>query len=511
MDDVRKTIYGTIIGFLAVVVLWIGIVYINACGFTYTCHRGDLKVERTPIPTLVPATLPAINENVSGAAFNKCKVATVNLIAAWVSAGYSETEPFTFTDADGVTCQATFKKDVQRLFLEGNLWYPGALACATCHNSNVATATANMDLSSYQGMLMGSRRTDPNAKGNDIFGGGVWDQSKLHEMLFVKKMMPLGRPPDVPAEGPIVYAGQPTTSAPVETTIQEATATAQAPVAAITTTESAPVEIARPSNPGGPGKAISLTGDAVAGMQVFNSTCITCHGEQGVGGKPNPGSTDGTVPPLNPIDSTLVDTNHKTFATNMDLFIEHGSTPEGTNPVLKMPAWGDTNALTSQQVADVIAYIISLNEGNAPTAIVAASPTSAPAQPAATTASGTGEIARPSNPGGPGQAVELTGNIDIGKVIFNTNCVTCHGSDAKGGNPNPGSDDGTVPALNPIDSTMVSPDYKTFTTNIDLFIEHGSTPAGTNPVLSMPAWGDQKLLQPQNIADVIAYIISLNK
>jgi hypothetical protein len=226
MDDVKKTIYGTIIGFLLVVGAWVGIVYVSSCGYTFTCHRGDLAVQRTPIPTLIPATLPAVKVNASSDTFNKCKVTTVNLIGAWVSAGYSETEPFTFTDADGLTCQATFKKDVQRLFLEPNFWYAGALACASCHNSNVAAASANMDLSSYQSMLMGSRRTDPTAKGDDIFGGGVWEQSKLYETLFVRKYMPLGHPPGLPADGPIIYAGQPITSAPVETTLQEATAQA---------------------------------------------------------------------------------------------------------------------------------------------------------------------------------------------------------------------------------------------------------------------------------------------
>lgn len=231
MDDVRKTIYGALIGFLVIVLAWVGIVYVNACGFSFVCHRGDLPVQRTPIPTLLPATLPVQQANAGGTTFNKCKVAAVNLIGAWVSAGYSENEPFTFTDADGQTCQAVFKKDVQPLFLESNLWYPGALACASCHNSDVAVASANMDLSTYQGMLMGSRRTDPAAKGNDIFGGGVWEQSLLHEMLFVRKYMPLGRPPEVPAEGPIIYAGQPSSEAPTETAAPVAAEPVGAPTA----------------------------------------------------------------------------------------------------------------------------------------------------------------------------------------------------------------------------------------------------------------------------------------
>lgn len=119
---------------------------------------------------------------------------------------------------------------------------------------------------------------------------------------------------------------------------------------------------ARPSNAGGPGEAINLTGDPKAGEQIFSSICITCHGDQGKGGVQNPGSTDGTVPPLNPIDPTLKSSDYKTFATNLDLFIEHGSTPEGTNPQRSMLPFGDNKTLTPQQIADVIAYVISLNQ-----------------------------------------------------------------------------------------------------------------------------------------------------
>jgi len=120
-------------------------------------------------------------------------------------------------------------------------------------------------------------------------------------------------------------------------------------------------------------------------------------------------------------------------------------------------------------------------------------------------------IARPSNPGGPGAAIDLTGNVDSGKQIFVDNCQRCHGLDGTGNVPNPGTDDTTVPPLNPIDDTLVSSDYKTFATNVDLFIEHGSTPGGTIPNLIMPTWGDTGALKPQQISDVIAYIISLNK
>ncbi len=123
----------------------------------------------------------------------------------------------------------------------------------------------------------------------------------------------------------------------------------------------ATTEVARPSNPGGPGPAIGLTGDPKAGEKVYVDSCQKCHGEKGVGEVENPGSDDGTIPPLNPIDETMVNKDPKVFATNIDLFIEHGSKPEGDKPKEVMAAWGDDKKLTPQQIADVIAYVISLN------------------------------------------------------------------------------------------------------------------------------------------------------
>ena len=205
-NDFRKFMYTALTAFVLLLVFWISIVYISACGFTLTCNQGQRAAVRTPVPTLAAATLPAPDFSVAAPSFARCRIAAVNLIGAWVSAGYSDTEPFTFTDVDGKECEANFDDDVQPLFLESSLWYPGSLACASCHQSDLTVASAQFDQSSYDGMLMGSRRVD-GAKGNDVFGGGVWEESLLYENLYVKKYMPLGRPPEVPAEGPIVFAG----------------------------------------------------------------------------------------------------------------------------------------------------------------------------------------------------------------------------------------------------------------------------------------------------------------
>jgi mono/diheme cytochrome c family protein len=111
-----------------------------------------------------------------------------------------------------------------------------------------------------------------------------------------------------------------------------------------------------------PGDAINLTGDPAAGLVVFTNQCVQCHGENGAEGVANPDSDDGNVPLLNPIDPEIKGTDLKSFVLNVDLFIQSGSTPPGANPKLKMPAFGQTNLLTQQQIADVIAYIISLNK-----------------------------------------------------------------------------------------------------------------------------------------------------
>ena len=131
---------------------------------------------------------------------------------------------------------------------------------------------------------------------------------------------------------------------------------------AVTPTPAGEEEVPEPSNPGLPGSAINLTGDPNSGMALFVTNCASCHGMEGKGGVPNPGSSDGTVPPLNPIDPLLKNPDPKVFATNIDLFIQHGSVPEGISPFRSMPGWGDQNALIQQQIADVIAYIISLNK-----------------------------------------------------------------------------------------------------------------------------------------------------
>ena len=105
-----------------------------------------------------------------------------------------------------------------------------------------------------------------------------------------------------------------------------------------------------------PGKAVNLSGDPVAGKVIFDGFCKSCHGVEAVGGVANPGSTDGTIPELKPIDEEF------STVASMDLVIEHGSVPEGEKTASKMPAFGDDGTLKPQQIADVIAYILEINK-----------------------------------------------------------------------------------------------------------------------------------------------------
>jgi mono/diheme cytochrome c family protein len=385
-DSTKNIIYGVLIGLPTMLVVWILSLYFFGCSTTNSCSGIELP-DVTPIPTLVPATMPAPKVGAEAvAATPKCSIAALNLIDAWIAAGYPEKDTFAFTDAKGTNCTANFNDDVHKLFVTPNLWFDGAPACTTCHHADVAKAIKNMDLSSYAGIVAGSNRLNGAPKGTDILGGGNPANALLHQMLFApggktligRPSMPFGRPATVPAEGPIISAGIPagtaaaaqatpattgtgTTATPAATSASTA-APATTPGTTATAEGTEAPEIARPSNPGGPGDAVKLKGNATTGEQIFIGRCAACHGDQGKQGIPNPGSDDGTVPPINPIDQTLVSADALIYATNLDLFIQHGSKPAGPAPAIQMPAWGDQNLLSQQEIADVIAYIISLNK-----------------------------------------------------------------------------------------------------------------------------------------------------
>ncbi len=109
------------------------------------------------------------------------------------------------------------------------------------------------------------------------------------------------------------------------------------------------------------GLAASFIGNPKHGGILFRHTCEGCHGVDGKGQVPNPGSASGSVPALNPITSALFSKDALTFVDFIDPIIQHGSTPPGPDPALKMPDFGDANTMTQPQIAQVEAYILELN------------------------------------------------------------------------------------------------------------------------------------------------------
>jgi len=170
---------------------------------------GKTPVEHTPIPTYIPVfeAKPTLHVQQVSFGAGKCSVAALDLLGDWVKAGKPESAAFEFQSGTGKTCLATFPQDVLPLFTQPNIWFDGAISCSTCHGSDLAQAAAKMSLVDYANIIAGSRRDNPSAKGNDIFGDGTnWPQAKLYTMIFTRQM-PIGRPFSSPQKGPIIHVG----------------------------------------------------------------------------------------------------------------------------------------------------------------------------------------------------------------------------------------------------------------------------------------------------------------
>jgi disulfide bond formation protein DsbB len=92
-------------------------------------------------------------------------------------------------------------------------------------------------------------------------------------------------------------------------------------------------------------------GDADKGKEIFNMTCLACHGEGGVG-VPNLGK-DMTV-------STFI---HESSDEDLLAFIKKGRDPgdPANTTGVSMPSKGGNPALSDEDLMDVIAYIRTLN------------------------------------------------------------------------------------------------------------------------------------------------------
>jgi mono/diheme cytochrome c family protein len=239
-----------------------------------------------------------------------------------------------------------------------------------------------------------------------------------------------------------------------------------------------------------PTSGVVAQGNAAMGAPAYLENCTPCHGIEGQG-----------------VDAPALRNNPFVQSAGDQAVSE---TIADGRPHTEMPAWLQSKGgpLTDQQITDVVAYLHTLQGvSQLPTATpMPPEPTETPLPPGAPTP----EPARPSEPGGPGPAIGLTGNITDGETDFGLFCAQCHGPQGVQGIPNPGSDDGSVPPLNPIDPTIANQNPQIFTTNVDLFIEHGSVPEGPSPLILMPSFGNSRMLSDQQIADLIAYVMYLN-
>ena len=236
-------------------------------------------------------------------------------------------------------------------------------------------------------------------------------------------------------------------------------------------------------------------GEVASGVPIYFLYCSQCHGNQG----------QGINGPELRGDQFIQTSDDAALFTKIAI----GDRKDDN----VMPGWLQANggALKADDIYNVMAYLRTLQIMNVlPTSTpIPPPPTETPLPPDAPTPEPPGP-AQPSNPGGPGEAVNLTGDANNGKIMFGKYCSECHGPQGIVPVPNLGSDDGVIPGLNPIDGTISDADLKAFAQKVDVFIEHGSAPSGDAPQIYMPPFGDQHYLVPQQIADIIAYVISLN-
>jgi hypothetical protein len=203
-NDVRKVIYGTIIGFFLMLAVWFSIIYISSCGFTFTCRQAAPNVERTPIPTLIPVSHSDSEMEMGMGEFDKCRVPAGDLVGAWVSAGAPETDAFPFVDVNGNSCEGVYADDIQPLFVENSIWKTGTLGCVSCHNADLTERSAGLDMTTYAAI----------SKSGIV--NGDWEDTKLYEVLGLG-LVPEGHSADTSASNPLVFAGA---------TVPEAEATA---------------------------------------------------------------------------------------------------------------------------------------------------------------------------------------------------------------------------------------------------------------------------------------------
>lgn len=107
------------------------------------------------------------------------------------------------------------------------------------------------------------------------------------------------------------------------------------------------------------GRAAEIVGSAIHGATLYTIQCSPCHGEAGRSDRAD--ARRGNVPPLVPISRVIFSPEPEVFAAQLDRWLQHGAAPAAEHPGIEMPAFGDTDVLTQQQIADIEAYVMSRN------------------------------------------------------------------------------------------------------------------------------------------------------
>jgi ubiquinol-cytochrome c reductase cytochrome b subunit len=174
-------------------------------------------------------------------------------------------------------------------------------------------------------------------------------------------------------------------------------------------------------------------------------------------------------------------------------------TPQAHNPLSIMPSFA--SRLTDTQMNAVIVFLGSLSTRAA--TVLPPGVTDEGAAPEASSVASAGTV----------PSTNIIGDKDHGAILFHQSCIMCHGPH---GNPQTpgfagfmnGAPKG-VPSLNPIDRNVFNPDPQTFAEHIDQFLQHGApNPEVGGP--AMPNFGDSHALTQAQIADLEAYVLSLN-
>ncbi len=221
----------------------------------------------------------------------------------------------------------------------------------------------------------------------------------------------------------------------------------------------------------------AASGNVQKGQELYQATgCAACHKINGQGGVAGPDLS-----------------NEGNKGRSTEWLVTQIRNPKANNAGSVMPSYP---ALSQEQLENLAAYLLSLRSGAE--------------KPVATTGAESQRLPPAGKQGPPGAAATLIGGVKLGRMLFADYCSSCHGAEGTGRVPNPGSEKGTVPGVNPVDPNLFSADPSAFAAKIDRIIQHGSRPKGPHPALYMPAYGAGMTLTQPQIAAIEAYILDLN-